>query len=234
MNIEKYIELLRFYVTEKIDEVNLSIQKNITDMVENIISSIVASVLALLISTECIQLQGIGWTFLEILILIVVFVVFFFAVKWFIKRTTTEKQIKTINDKQIAPSKAKKIITDFDHIACDSILLAWDFLKKFNSPKTSGDEEMFCLIEAIYYLKKALLIIKSIVEYKDFCVNNVNKSDGIAPYRIKNASASLVDIYNKIQAALSHLGITKDAAISLDVNSTELDLISINDYANTL
>lgn len=130
MNIEKYIELLRFYVTEKIDEINLSIQKNINDMVENFISSIVASILALLISTECIQLKGIGWTILEVLILIVVFIIFFFVIKWFIKITTTEKQMKEINDKQIAPSKAKKIITDFDHIACDSILLAWDFFKK--------------------------------------------------------------------------------------------------------
>ena len=146
MNIEKYIELLRFYVTDKIDEINLSIQKNINDVVENIISSIVASVLALLISTECIQLQGIGWTILEVIILIAFFIFFFFVFKWFIKRTKTEKQMKTVNDKQISPSEAKKIITDFDHIACDSILLAWDFLKKFNSSKTNGDEKMFCLI----------------------------------------------------------------------------------------
>ena len=234
MNIEKYIELLRFYVTEKIDEINLSNQKSINDMVENIISSIVSSVLALLISTECIQEQGIAWTFLEVLILIVFFIIFFFAIKWFIKITKTEKQMKTINDEKITRSQAKKIITDFDHIACDSILLAWDFLKKFKSPKTSGDEEMFCLIEAIYYFKKALLITKNIVSFGDSCVNNINLSDGIAPYRIKNASASLDDIYKKIQTALIDLGFQKEDAIFIDVNSNENDLKLIVNYAQNL
>lgn len=108
------------------------------------------------------------------------------------------------------------------------------FLKKFNSKKTSGDEEIFCLIEAIYYFKKALSIVKNIVEYKDSCINNVNLSDGIAPYRIKNVSASLIDIYNKIQAALSKLGISAEDAISLDISSTERDLNFIKKYADTL
>lgn len=234
MNLEKYIELLRFYVTEKIDEVNSSLQKSLDDVIGNIFSSIIASILALLISTECIQSQGVEWVIIRTVLLIIVFSVAFFVVRFIRRKYMIKKQLKAAKDKQITPAEAKRWITDFDHIACDSILLAWDFLKKFKSKKTSENEEVFCLIEAIYYYKKAVSIISIIVQKHESCVNSINLAEGIAPYRIKNASASLEDIKNKIEEVFSVLGISNQDEIALDVSGMENDLKSIIKYSNTL
>ena len=112
--------------------------------------------------------------------------------------------------------------------------MAWDFLKKFNSIKTNGNEEMFCLIETIYYYKKALFVTETIVTYSNDCVKSVNQENGVAPYRIKNASASLDEIHNKIKEALLELNISEQDEMSIDVMDTEKHLSLIKKYVNTL
>lgn len=54
MNIEKYLELLRFYLTEKISEINDTLKNNIDDEVNNIISSILSAIFAVFITSETI------------------------------------------------------------------------------------------------------------------------------------------------------------------------------------
>lgn len=234
MNIEKYIELLRFYVTEKIEEVNSSIEKSITDVIDNFISTIFAAILALIISTECIRLQGVWGIIMRVFLLIIAFLIAFFVVKKFKRFFKTKKELDDANNKRINLIDAKRRITDFDHIACDSILLSWDFLKKFNSIKTNENEEMFCLIETIYYYKKALFVTETIVTYSNDCVKSVNQENGVAPYRIKNASASLDEIHNKIKEALLKLNISEQDEMSIDVMDTEQHLSLIKKYVNTL
>lgn len=151
MNIEKYIELLRFYLTEKIDEVNQSVQKGLSDEISNVISSIISSILAIFISTQFIEENGFWWAVLRVAILIGFYFISYFFINRLIKIYKAQKELKKANDKEISKVQAKKLISDFDHIACDSILLSWDFLKKMNSKGMGDSEKKFCLIESIYY-----------------------------------------------------------------------------------
>lgn len=234
MNIEKYIELLRFYLTEKIDEVNQSVQKGISDEISNVISSIISSILAIFISTQFIEENGLVWTVLKVAILIVVYFFAYSLIKWVNKNHKAQVELKKANNKDISNVQVKKLISDFDHIACDSILLSWDFLKKINSKRMGDSEKRFCLIESIYYYKKAIYVISLINIYKDKCINSINVSNAITPYRIKNASESLNDISQKIEQSYSSLGINGDDGIVQDYKSTLSDLRDITDFANDL
>lgn len=234
MNIEKYIELLRFYLTEKIDEVNQSVQKSISDEISNVISSIISSILAVFISTQFIKENGLGWAILKVAILIIVYFFARFLIKWLIKKQKAEVELKNANNKEISNDQAKKLISDFDHIACDSILLSWDFLKKINSKRLGDSENRFCLIESIYYYKKAISVILLIKTYKDRCINSINVSNAITPYRIKNASESLNDISQKIAQAYKSLGINEGDGIVKDYQNTSNDLQDITNFANNL
>lgn len=234
MNIEKYIELLRFYLTEKIDEVNQSVQKGLSDEISNVISSIISSILAIFISTQFIEENGLGWAVLKVAILIVVYFSAYFSMKWLIKKHKAQLELKKANNKEISSVQVKKLISDFDHIACDSILLSWDFLKKINSKRMGDSEKKFCLIESIYYYKKAICVISLIMTYKDRCINSINVSNAITPYRIKNASESLNDISQKIVQAYSSLGIDEGDGIVQDYQSTISDLRDITKFIDDL
>lgn len=234
MNIEKYIELLRFYLTEKIDEVNQSVQKGLSDEISNVISSIISSILAIFISTQFIEENGFWWAVLRVAILIGFYFISYFFINRLIKIYKAQKELKKANDKEISKVQAKKLISDFDHIACDSILLSWDFLKKMNSKGMGDSEKKFCLIESIYYFKKAIGVISLIITYKGICVNSINVSNAITPYRIKNASESLNDISQKIVQAFSSLSINGDDGIVQDYKSSIIDLETITVFANEL
>ena len=91
MNIEKYIELLRFYLTEKIDEVNRSVQKTIQDEIADLLSSIISSILAIYISTQFIEKNGLGWAVLKVFVLIIVYLLLYFLTKWIIRKYKTQK-----------------------------------------------------------------------------------------------------------------------------------------------
>lgn len=234
MNIEKYIELLRFYLTEKIDEVNQSVQKGLSDEISNVISSIISSILAIFISTQFIEENGFWWAVLKVAILIGFYFISYFFINRLIKIYKAQKELKKANDKEISKVQAKKLISDFDHIACDSILLSWDFLKKMNSKGMGDSEKKFCLIESIYYFKKAIGVISLIITYKGICVNSINVSNAITPYRIKNASESLNDISQKIVQAFSSLSINGDDGIVQDYKSSIIDLETITVFANEL
>ena len=58
MNISKYIELLRFYLTDKISEVNNSLNNTLLDELLDIVSNILAAIFSVFISTEFIEVNG--------------------------------------------------------------------------------------------------------------------------------------------------------------------------------
>lgn len=232
MNIEKYIELLRFYLTEKIDEVNRSVQKTIQDEIADLLSSIISSILAIYISTQFIEKNGLGWAVLKVFVLIIVYLLLYFLTKWIIRKYKTQKELGNANNKRLSDSQFKKLVSDFDHIACDSILLSWDFLKKIYSKRIGNSEKNFCLIESIYYFKKAISIISLVVTYKEICVNSGNVSNAISPYRIKNASESLKDISTKIEQAFEYLHVNLTDDIADDYKNSLIELKKVTDYAD--
>lgn len=201
MNIEKYLELLRFYLTEKISEINDTLKNNIDDEVNNIISSILSAIFAVFITSETITANGVIATIVKVISVIAIW----YTVKYIIWdkyriRKKIDKETKVSDDKVLTSTKIKSLVDKFDHIACDGVLLSWDFLDKYaNKSPVRETEKEFYLIEAFYYFKKALLITSEVVYYAECCVNNDNVCTGVAIYRLQNIYNSLLAINDEIK-----------------------------------
>lgn len=201
MNIEKYLELLRFYLTEKISEINDTLKNNIDDEVNNIISSILSAIFAVFITSEAITANGIIATIVKVFLVIAIWYIAKYIIwdKHRIRKKIDKETIDSDN-KVLTPAKIKSLVDKFDHIACDGVLLSWNFLDKYASQSTTRKtEKEFYLIEAFYYFKKALLITWEVVYYAKCCVNNDNVCTGVAIYRLRNIYDSLLDINNEIE-----------------------------------
>lgn len=201
MNIEKYLELLRFYLTEKISEINDTLKNNIDDEVNNIISSILSAIFAVFITSETITANGVIATIVKVILVIAIW----YTVKYIIWdkyriRKKIDKETKVSDYKVLTSTKIKSLVDKFDHIACDGVLLSWDFLDKYaNKSPVRETEKEFYLIEAFYYFKKALLITSEVVYYAECCVNNDNVCTGVAIYRLQNIYNSLLAINEEIK-----------------------------------
>lgn len=202
MNIDKYIELLRFYLTEKISEINDTLKTNIDDEVNNILSSILSAIFAVFITSEAVTADGIWATIVKVVLVIAVWYILKFQI-WdkHRSRKKMDDETETSDTKNLTPAQVKSKVDKFDHIACDGVLLSWDFLDKYsNKSPVRQSEKEFYLIEAFYYYKKALLITWEVVYYAECCVNNSNVNTGVAKYRLENIYNSLLAISTEIEA----------------------------------
>lgn len=204
MNINKYIELLRFYLTEKIDETQQSFQKTIVDEIDDVICTILSSVFALFISTECIEADGVLGVIFKITTIILVYFGTRLLFKKILRILKTKRELSNSNRLKLTSEEAKNLIEKFDHIACDSILLAWDFIDKKQSI-SHRDQKNFCIIEAFYYYKKAVEITCLIINNPNTCINNLENSNGISRYRLNNVYDSLKDINDQIDTELTNV-----------------------------
>jgi uncharacterized membrane protein YbhN (UPF0104 family) len=101
MHINKYIELLRFYLTGKIDEVNNALQKTITNEIDNIVSSILSAILAVYISAETLKSLGPWSIVLKVIFVVGLWLVIKFVIwKRFCRWRKSRKEIKASDEKQ--------------------------------------------------------------------------------------------------------------------------------------
>lgn len=207
MNTDKYLELLRFYMTEKINEINKSLKKSLEDEVQEIVSSIVSAIFAVFVSSEAIKLDGIVGVSLKVILV----VASWFAIKFLFRKMQrscrTKKELDNIDSNKLTEAEAKSLVDKFDHITCDGILLAWDFLDKNKSidPSRVSAKE-FYLIEAFYYYNKALQIGVQIVAFSEFCMNNESTVNRIARYRLLNVYQAFVEISTEIEKRIAEGG----------------------------
>lgn len=228
MNMSKYLELLRFYLTEKIGEIDNSLKRTITDEVRNIISSLLSALLSLFISTESIKFGGIGGVILKITVVILLYFFLYFIISKLFRKIRNANHIKKSDKKELSPYETKNYVDKFDHITCDGILLARDFLSRYDENNLGSNEKEFCLIEAFYYYKKAINITDLIITHASSCVNNANNNNGIAPYRLINVYKSLYEIHIKIKNLLDISKIEKKEDFQSDlsqIQKNELDRI---------
>ena len=123
MNIEKYLELLRFYLTEKISEINDTLKNNIDDEVNNIISSILSAIFAVFITSETITANGVIATIVKVISVIAIW----YTVKYIIWdkyriRKIIDKETKVSDDKVLTSTKIKSLVDKFDHVMAFSSL----------------------------------------------------------------------------------------------------------------
>ncbi len=100
--------------------------------------------------------------------------------------------------KEQLPSKAKikELIDDFDHIACDNILISQNFIEAYNLSNTPPNLKEFYFYEIIYYTKVSLSIIQKLLANKDECINDKNNTNRIHLFRLENSLKMISEIYN--------------------------------------
>ena len=79
----------------------------------------------------------------------------------------------------------KELIDSFDHIACDNVLIAKEFMQHFD-PQNDQELSTFYYFEVIYYSKIAAKKTLRILNNPQVCINSENKTDAIDIFRIKN------------------------------------------------
>lgn len=127
--------------------------------------------------------------------------------------------------KEKLPSKAKikEFIDDFDHIACDNILISQNFIKAYNDQNTSANLKEFYLYEIIYYTKVSISIINKILIYHDQCLNNQNLTNRIHPFRLQNSIKMLNEIYQFLDMNQQFINLQPSMQSSLSFEISEIE-----------
>ncbi len=230
MHTDKYIELLRFYVTNKIDESALSAKISFRKEIANIISSLLSVIFSLFLSDEIITKEGFWWSAFRIILIIIFYLVLYCIIKKIYTYIAIDRSIRRENKKKLPLEEKKFFIDQFDHIACDGILLAKDFYKKYSETETPTDERLFYLFESFYYYKKALNIVDLIVSYPEECVNNLKLNNGVAKYRLINVFQSLNSLRTNIKNAIDSETIDEKDELLNELNNSNVSFNKIEDF----
>lgn len=209
----KTSELLKYFVTKKIDEINDNIkstfQSSVDEFISYLISSIVSIVITALFSGDfskfsiCYKLSA-----------AIVLIISFFIIKVLAQKIIKKLRMYRIKKDQIQglsyydSSNRKNLIDDFDNIVCDFILICYNFINKYKEAEQDlaleSDEYVhreimdFYYFEVIYYLEKSLTTFQNLLNGSYICnsMPDLNPGVKIDQYRIKN----LLDIVLKLDA----------------------------------
>lgn len=192
----KNSELLRFHITEKIDELNETVERNGNYTFGEISGDIFASLIDLLIvmlfgETE----QGISGR--NILILFICIIIFLPIQKghiW-VKRKYAERKKrkhKLLND--FGGEETPKVIRQFDNVAFDYLLLCHDYINKFIAENDKNIKE-FYIHEIVYYCQNSIDRFSPIYTRQDLYVCNCKgENSKIETYRVNNFISIIKDI----------------------------------------
>lgn len=256
INRLKVMELVRYNINTNLNALqDRAIQEN-TESAEDTVSAVFATGISLVAAKlgeslyswirDCVSapdwflqtnsgFQAFFHTLIEGILVFILFVAFFFA-SFFLFRIVWKKIKKALYANKSAPamrtlSEYKKIMDDFDHIACDAILFSQHFIDAYraernkmasSSGSTNGnaieptlrkESARFDAYEAIYYLKKAELITADIFLHGAHCINSKSTVDRISIHRLEN----MVCLMETILADLENI---------VDENKTDMATIS--------
>lgn len=235
MNIIKNIELLRFYVTDKIDQIHYSVQDSLSNEIEDILSSILSAIFSMFLSSELIKTNGVLPTVFRIGLVIALYFLLKFIIKKIRRYCKSNKEQKAADESHISRNEAKTLIDKFDHIACDGILLSRDYYQKYLSTGNSNiNEKLFYLFESFYYYKKALRFTYLVTKYPSDCFNCVNNINGISMYRFFNIINSLEEIQKLLYDSIEKQeGIEHHKELKNEMSSTINMLNNIRKFADS-
>lgn len=237
MKDSKYIELLRHYLTEKIDdsveEISNSQDEMIVEIISTVFSALISGLLAEIYSNNATKTLG---SYISLVILLsTAYFVFRELFSWILKQIRFHQERKSYKNTKLSFSKKKKLIAKFDNIACDYLIAAYDSLTTYiYGDYPDGIEKKsikeFYLYEAFYYYKKSIDITHLLLLYKSDCVGC---SDGVAKYRIVNVFNSLNELKQIIDKYIKE---AKDCNPDLagELSTYEKRFISIENEIKTL
>lgn len=234
MNISKYIELLRFYVTQKMEGIENTLKYTILDEVRFIVSSLLSAILSLNISKEAIEMNGICGIVLRVVVTIVLYLILYQGISKAFLLRRSYLDIKRSDKRELSYAEAKSYVDNFDHIACDGVLLAQDFLKRAKDPSLSHHEQNFSLIEALYYYKKSLDVTALIVDHSQVLINNPRKDTGVSLYRLINIYYLLNDLHQEISKSTSCSKIAKLDEMEFEITQYKKKLNKVKQFVEKI
>lgn len=107
---------------------------------------------------------------------------------------------KKINSPEISAQKTKELIDDFDHIAFDHLIIAYEFINEIGTSKNL-EVRTFYFHETLYYLRTSVNKTKEIThqDRRKDCLNIFGNVNGIDIFRLINAHKMMCDLYNKVK-----------------------------------
>lgn len=129
----------------------------------------------------------------------------------------------------IAANITYKECKDFDHIACDNILISKNFIMAYEDSKTSENLKEFYFYEIIYYTKVSLDIIHKLLVNKNKCINDKEHTNRIHLFRLENSLNMLEEIYHFIDGNKTQVACDQSLQNSLYKEITDLGT-ALNKY----
>lgn len=131
------------------------------------------------------------------------------------------------SEKGPSKSEIKEYIDNFDHIACDNILISQSFIEAYKEdPKLTYNMKEFYFYEIMYYTKVSMGIINSLFVYSHLCINDKNNTNRVHLYRI-------INILNMIKEIVDFLSENSEQ-IQLEDNMKSSLCKEIDDLKETL
>lgn len=236
----KNLELFRYYVANAIEKnMRVFIKKNEQDSIQlaSTVFSTTFSLVASFVSTK--YMEDIP-TVKNIILIICVFTIGFlssyFGFTCFLKLF---KRIRLSYKKYRHKDEAeyiKQLIDDFDHIACDNVLISKEFILHFLREQKRNDKKAatFAYYESLYYLKAASDKVKRVLDNGENCINNKNTIVTLDIYRVTNLHSMMLDVFEFIEANRNRIIIENELSRELDrqinlVDTTLKDIKTLSD-----
>ena len=223
----KYLELNRHHLIKKtkkiVGENNAKDDKNFEQIVEVIFSSAMSLFISLMVNgfygdyyvcpreiyEDCACETPIGainpW--LLFLIGICVYVAVFLITKYayrFLSRKIRKHYLQAkINPIDISREKVKELIDDFDNIAFDYLLIAYDYVEQIDIALSKNKNEIatFYFHETLYYLRTAIFKTKPLLidKRRELSLNIKGRTDGVDVFRLFNAYKMMKEVFESIK-----------------------------------
>ena len=203
----KNIERLRYRINLDLKEIKEEVENDSLSWIHNIVteffSAIIASLISCVLTSSSVPL--INSKFLPALndsednsllgdVLFIVFIILLYIIFTFVIYCILNKTIKRrIRTQQKKEKNKKNLQKEFDNIACDSIVAAYEYIEliKNNKGNVLGT---FYFFEVIHYVEQTVNILVKLSKFNDTYLKTDNKATGIEIYRLNNVK----DIIKKI------------------------------------
>ena len=138
---------------------------------------------------------------------ICIYVAVFFITKYmyrFLSRKIRNHYLQSkINPIDVSREKVKELIEDFDNIAFDHLLIAYDYVEQINVALAKNKNEIatFYFHETLYYLRTAIFKTKPLLidKRRELSLNIKGRTDGVDVFRLFNAYKMMDEVFESIK-----------------------------------
>ena len=228
----KNFELVRHYFSTDIEDNVDLLSKQVKQGTKEIACTVFASASSL-VSTYFIEekiFANLSGVINVLLIILSYVVVFLFSYALFsLGYSIILRILKAFKVyKEITPDIIKDAIDDFDHIACDCVLIAVEFIKNYNelmaplNPEANTTKGVqlraFNFFEILYYLKKSVENTKGLMlNPNDYIKKPDSNARGVDIFRIHNISFLMMEVLQFLNTNQDKISIEPNLYPSLTI-----------------